>query len=910
MKKYILYLLFSFFSLSVFGQNTLRLEVNVLDGKRSAVEEATVSIHQKTYLTNSSGLSIFNLAPGTYTLQITHPNYQEKQISVHLTKNTQLNIQLQSETKLEEVFITAKEKKGLTSTSVIDRKAMEHLQPSSFTDLLELLPGGLSRDPDFTSVNRIALRESAGAPSDYITSALGTQFMMDDNILNSNANLLTSSDPRHLSERPLNLNSTRTGVDMRTISTNDIERVEIIRGIPTAAYGDLTSGLIKIERKVGLTPFQARFKTDGFSKQYYVGKGFSMTENWQLNANLDLLDSKNDPTDSYDNYRRMTGSVRSRLLTSLWNSPLEWRSTIDLAANIDTKEIDPDTGVTAIDQYKNTSLRISFTNNFVYTLNQNNFFNRIVLNTAIRQGFDQLKQSKLINLSGPRSLPLSFEAGENTGFYPALRYISDFGTDSNPIDLSAALQATGNKKSGGFQFQYEAGLDFRYSKNRGNGMQWDLATPPNSVMGSRPRTFDDIPAWQNAAAFVGNELNYLLGKHQFNLYTGLRLSKLLGLDPSYKISGESYLEPRVNFQYQLPDIMLKEKPLAIDLTVGYGEFYKTPTMGMLFPNQKYWDYAQLNYFHNDENYRYVNFMTYVENTENKDLTAAKNSKKEIRLNLSYRRHNLFVTYFNEVLNNGFRSTLQTRVHEFKQYDAAYVNHDDWNNGPNLANIPYTLKKEFGTYSTTENGSATLKNGVEFGYSSPRLKVINTRFTLTGAWFRTEYRNTVPVIESPAISLGGQNFPYYGIYKNDQGYINESMNYNLMIDTYLPQLGLTVSASVQGNLYDYKKSDERVPEPEQYYGLDNVIHDFQPSDAHDAYLQWLVRGVSSDHISRRLTHTVQANLKVTKVIYRGIRSSMFVNRIFNYQHPYTFLGNRIYRKVGNTPYFGMELTYNF
>lgn len=910
MKNYILTLLLPFFSVFTFGQNIFQLQVNVRDEKKAAVQNATISINQKTSATNSSGVISFNLIQGTYTLQITHPNHQEKEITINLTKNTQLNVQLQSETKVEEVFITAKEKKGLTSTSVIDRKAMEHLQPSSFTDLLELLPGGLSRDPNFTSVNRIALRESAGGPGEYITSALGTQFMMDENILNSNANLLTSSDPRHLSERPLNLNSTRTGVDMRTISTNDIEKVEVIRGIPTAAYGDLTSGLIKIERKTGLTPLQARFKTDGFSKQYYLGKGFSMNGNWQLNANIDLLDSKDEPTDSYDNYQRMTGSVRSRLLTSLYSNPLEWRSTIDLSSNIDVKEIDPDTGVTAIDKYKNSSLRISFTNNFVYTLKHNNFFDRIVLNTAIRQGFDQLKQSKLINLSGPRSLPLSFEAGENIGFYPALRYISDFSTDSNPIDLSAALQATGNQKFGGFQLQYEAGLDFRYSKNRGDGMQWDLATPPNSVMGSRPRTFDDIPAWQNAAAFVGNEFSYQLGKHEFNLYTGLRLSKLLGLDPSYKISGESFLEPRINFRYQFPDIMLYEKPLTIDFTAGYGEFYKTPTMGMLFPNQKYWDYAQLNYFHNDENYRYVNFMTYIENTENKDLAAAKNSKKEIRINLSYRRHNLFVTYFNEILNNGFRSTLQTRIHEFKQYDAAYVNHDDWNNGPNLANIPYTLKKEFGTYSTTENGSATLKNGVEFGYSSPRLKVINTRFTLTGAWFRTEYRNTVPVIESPTISLGGQNFPYYGIYKNDQGYVNESMNYNLMIDTYLPQLGLTVSASLQGNLYDYKKRDQRIPEPEQYYGLDNVIHNFQPSDAGDAYLQWLVRGVTSDYISTRYTHTIQANLKVTKVIYNGIRSSMFVNRIFNYQHPYTFLGNRIYRKVGNTPYFGMELTYNF
>ena len=132
----------------------------------------------------------------------------------------------------------------------------------------------------------------------------------------------------------------------------------------------------------------------------------------------------------------------------------------------------------------------------------------------------------------------------------------------------------------------------------------------------------------------------------------------------------------------------------------------------------------------------------------------------------------------------------------------------------------------------------------------------------------------------------------------------------MIDTYLPQLGLTVSASLQGSIFDYKRKDEKIPEPEQYYGLDGVIRGFGSSDPNDAYVQWLVRDVTSDHISRRFTHTIQANLKVTKVIYKGIRSSMFVNRIFNYQHPYTFLGNRIYRKVGSNPYFGMELTYNF
>lgn len=48
---------------------------------------------------------------------------------------------------MQEVIVTARESHGMTSSSIIDRKAMEHLQPSSFSDLLELLPGGRSADP-------------------------------------------------------------------------------------------------------------------------------------------------------------------------------------------------------------------------------------------------------------------------------------------------------------------------------------------------------------------------------------------------------------------------------------------------------------------------------------------------------------------------------------------------------------------------------------------------------------------------------------------------------------------------------------------------------------------------------------------------------------------------------------------
>src|SRR5690606_31079394 len=147
------------------------------------------------------------------------------------------------------------------------------------------------------------------------------------------------------------------------------------------------------------------------------------------------------------------------------------------------------------------------------------------------------------------------------------------------------------------------------------------------------------------------------------------------------------------------------------------------------------------------------------------------------------------------------------------------------NGPNLDNIPYQMMTEFGSYSINENGSATIKRGIEFGYTSPRFEAINTRFTLTGAYFNTQYRNTIPVHEKPNSSIGGSNFPYYGIYKNDDGYINSNLNYNFFVDTYLPNLDLTLSASFQGTLFDHRKRDHRMAEPISYYGVDGIIHNF-------------------------------------------------------------------------------------
>ena len=62
------------------------------------------------------------------------------------------------------------------------------------------------------------------------------------------------------------------GVDMRSIATDDIQEVEIVRGIPSVKYGDLTSGLVKITRRRGGNNLSARFKADMNSKLFLCGK--------------------------------------------------------------------------------------------------------------------------------------------------------------------------------------------------------------------------------------------------------------------------------------------------------------------------------------------------------------------------------------------------------------------------------------------------------------------------------------------------------------------------------------------------------------------------------------------------------------------------------------------------------------
>ena len=274
----------------------------------------------------------------TQQIRITYIGY--KSLTTGLAKNGRYLLVAEI-SKLGEVVVTAQESRGLTSASTIGKHAMEHLQPSSFSDLLELLPGGRAETPSLSTPNVIHIREAASGGSQYLTSSLGTQFMVDGAPISTNANMQYISGA--WDSESTNRDYTNAGVDMRSLSTDDIEKVEIVRGIPSVEYGDLTSGLVKIERKRGGADLHVRLKADMSSKLFYLSKGFEWKpQHLSLNLSADYLDAKADPRNTLENYKRVTFSARLHKQWLYENYDLSLSTNADYTGSFDNDKVDPD----------------------------------------------------------------------------------------------------------------------------------------------------------------------------------------------------------------------------------------------------------------------------------------------------------------------------------------------------------------------------------------------------------------------------------------------------------------------------------------------------------------------------------------------------------------------------------------
>lgn len=925
MKPYTLLLLGLLLASAAEAQTTdeARLEVTVTDAASGeALGYAVCSLRPKegngkerAAAADARGVCLLEgLKPGRFELRLLYMGHVFLQGELQLPAGlTRRRIRLDIDpVAIGEVLVTAAESKGPTSSSKIGREAIAHIQPSSIADLMELIPGGRATDPSFGAPQEIRLREAAPSSSaNYATSALGTQIQVDGIPISNDANLQYSTSYGSIQEYA-NVNR---GVDTRAISTDDIESVEIVRGIPSVEYGDLTSGLVKVKRREGGRDLTARFKADMSSKLFSVGKGFERkgrgdAERTTLNINADYLTAASDPRNPRQSYQRLTGSVR---FGRHWQGSAYRYSaggSLDYTGSFDNKKSDQDldNGLGGpVERYKSNYNRTQFAATFAVEARHRQFFHSLDLTASLSAEFDRIDRWRFVETGSDFAKTWGTEAGEYDAVIIPASYDATLLVDGKPFYGYAKAIAIFNADTERSRNTLRVGADWSMDKNYGRGLVFDVARPFSPQMDSRPRAYDAIPALHKLSFFLEDATTLALGDFRVEATGGVRAASMFNLGRRYTIQGKFYFDPRANVVVALPRFHVAGRNLTLRLGGGVGWHTKFPTMDSLYPDTEYFDFTQLNYWPANPALRRINLRLYTLDPTNYDLRAARNFKWEVRLDAGWNDNQLSVTYFREDMTSGFRTTSDYRSFTFRDYDETAIDMEQLDGPPSLDGIPYTEERRLGGYSRSTNGSRTEKSGIEFAFTSQRIRAIATRITVTGAYFRTNYSNMHPEYLLPTSAPGGQTYPYVGYYFSTDGYLREMCNTNFLLDTQIPRLKLILSTSFQCMWFLGSRNTPVSAWPISYLDENLVSHPFTAESAADGLLSALVRD-SDPTLWRYVTtpFSMNVNLKITKKLYRDkMAVALFVNKLLDYTPDYhTSDGRHIRREV--TPYFGMEL----
>lgn len=901
--KYIL-LLMMLFEVSLMGKAQSMSSKVVDKDSHEAIIGAVVyvgSSQKVAAITDINGRFSIDAANAGKSLKITYIGYKN-----YLGKLNQALYEMEPEIKsVGEVVVTAQESKSLASASVIEKHAMEHLQPSSFTDILELLPGGRSKDPDLSSPNTIRIRE-AGSPSGYTTTSLGTSFVVDGAPISTNANMqyvAGSWDAATTSRENMN-----AGVDMRSISTDDIEKVEVVRGIPSVEYGDLTSGLVKIERKRGGNDWNARLKADMGSKLFYLAKGLEWTpQQMTLNLSVDYLDAKADPRNRLENYRRLTFSARfgKTWLTDFYRWKIS--SNLDYTGSFDNDKVDPDLNNQAEDSYKSQYNKYAFNSHVSLSPKKRIWFKSLDLTLSASYEYDLIKRTKLVQLTRQTVAATATTQGVHDGVILPYKYVACHDVEGKPLNLYAKVNGKFQVPSLVVSNTLLLGTDWNYDKNKGRGQIYDVTRPLYAgSMSCRPRNLSSIPSNQQWGIYAEEQLTLPLAGHSLELVAGIRGTQMLNLPDNYEMHGKFFWDPRINLGLTFPKFNIGKLPSFIRIAGGIGEHTKMPTLEQLYPDPVYLDLTQLNYYHTNPAYRRINLMTYVIDATNQNLKPARNFKWEVSTDINIGGNRLSVTLFRENMTSGFRLQTAYAPYIYRWYDASGIDADALSAPPSLEGLPFEKRKELRGYSYYTNGSQTLKRGVEYTFATRRIEKLFTRLTINGAWFRTVYRNSVVETYRPSAVIGSKQIQYVGYYEHDGGNMNEMLNTNFTLDSDVPKLKLGFSISAQCLWYTLKQSKEVSNYPTSYMDNDGVMHEWKAGDENDAYLRYLIRDYNdSYYLKYRVPFAMNVNFKVTKKLFdEKLNVALFCNKLLDYTPEYENNGVTIRRHV--TPYFGLEM----
>ena len=855
------------------------------------------------------GFSFRNVQAGKHVMEVSCLGFVNVVMEIDVTKDIEgLDIRLkESSLALDEVVVTAqKAKDGLSTSHNLGRDALNHLQLSNMTDVAALLPGGKTINPDLTSENQFSLREGG---SNAGNSAFGTAVEVDGVRLGNNASF-----------------GDMGGVDTRSVAVENIESIEVITGVPSAEYGDLSSGMVKINTRKGRTPVNLTFSVNPRTYQTSVSKGIDLQEdNGVLNLSAEWARAVKKLISPYESY------TRSGLTLSYSNTFAKvLRFEAGFTGNIggmDSKD-DPDAFTGEYEKERDNVFRGN--TSLTWLLNKS-WVTNLKLDASVNFNDNLYHYHKYESYGSSQPAVHAEQEGYFLAERLPLTYFSDQIIDSKELDFAASLKYNWHKRWDDMKSSLKAGVQWKANGNVGEGEYYK--DPSLAANGYRPRPYSQYPFMHNLSVYAEEHLTMPVASTKLEVTAGLRLENVFIKNSLY--NKKTTLSPRFNAKWQLSD--------GLSIRGGWGITEKLPSYHVLYPKQEYRDIQTYGFSHGDQT-SYIYYTQPYTVTYNPDLHWQRNSNSEVGIDAAFADMKVSLVGFYNVTKGtyNFLNVYEPYSYDILQRPEGFVMPDnpqikvDSQTGMMYVRgsqdeywTPMDVKVTDRTFakSTKQNNGADVKRaGAELVVEFPEIKPLKTTFRLDAAYTYTKYLNEqLSAYYQKGWShttLADRSYQYLGIYANGgnddsvtNGKITHNLDANLTAITHIPQARIIITCRLEatllrrsrnlsqyngaeyaftvsetdnnptgGNIYDGKSYTAIYPV--SYMDLDGNVHPFTAAQAADPDFANLI--LKSDNIYTFAQDGygmyMSANLSITKEIGDHVSLSFFANNFTN-SRPY-------------------------
>ena len=853
--------------------------------------------------------SFEKIQPGTYLLEVSCLGYVNVSFDVDVRKDVEgLKIVLhESSLALDEVVVTAqKAKDGLSTSHSLGRDALNHLQLSNMTDVASLLPGGKTVNPDLTAENTFSLREGGSALGN---SAFGTAVEVDGVRLGNNASF-----------------GGMKGVDTRSVAVDNIESVEVITGVPSAEYGDLNSGMVRINTRKGRTPVNVTFSVNPRTYQTSVSKGIDLQDdNGILNVSAEWARAVKKLVSPYQSYTR-TGITLN--YSNTFAKVLRFEA--GFAGNLGgmNSKDDPDAFKGEYEKARDNEFRGNAS--LTWLLNRS-WITNLKLDASVNFHDDLYTWHRYESYGSQQPAVHAQQEGYYLADRLPLTFFSDLVTDSKELDFAASLKYNWHKRWDEMKSSLKAGVQWKANGNVGQGEYYK--DPSLATNGYRPRPYTDYPFMHNLSAYVEEHLTLPVMDTKLEVTAGLRMENVFISNSLY--GNKTTFSPRFNAKWTLAD--------GFAIRGGWGITEKLPSYYVLYPKQEYRDIQSFGF-------SYADAASYVYYTQpytvryNPDLKWQRNSNAEFGFDAEFLDTKVSLVGFYNITKNpynflnvydpfsynilqrpeGFEMPADPQMKIDSQTGMVYLRGGDdeyW--------TPMDVKVTDRTFvkSTQQNNGADIhRAGAELVVEFPEITPLRTTFRLDASYTYTSYLNEqLSYFYQNGwshTSLSDRSYQYVGIYANGgsanavvNGRITHNLDANLTAITHIPQVRLIISCRLEMSLlrrrrelskYDGKdyaftvSEDGKTPTggnisdgnsytavyPVAYMDLDGNVHPFTDVQAADPeFSNLILKSVNAYTFAQDgYGPYMSANLSITKEIGDHVSLSFFANNFTN-SRPY-------------------------